>query len=306
MRPVVLAALLCISASAQPTAVFTYDVKTIEWPAEPEGLAQRLFEEWAKGCRATPGGGLFVLECPSVDLEHQDLTRIETRLALFRDLDETLRFAGCPDLEELERLRRRAEALRDRAPERAEKLLEDEAESRELCAEVEPGRTFSAVVEGDKLLALMRGRQLAFTLFRSEPKPREISTPYTPAPTEGSLPHAGPDTQRSYGPNPAEEPEWDPARIEPPLAKPKPGKPSRRAPAPAKTSLRTAAAQFSCSRGPARIRLDGADMGLAPLRMPLIAGRHTVEARLDERVLGTAEFEIEAGESLELDVCRSR
>ncbi len=311
MRSVVLAALLSVAASAQPTALFTYDVKTAKWPAEPEGLAPRLFEDWAGRCAAAPGGGLVVLECPppalaELDRQLPDLPLIETRLALFRDLDETLHFAGCPDLKELERVRRRAAALRKAAPDEARALLEEQAKSRELCAEIEPGQTFSVRIEGDKLLALTRGRQLAFSLFRSDPKPREISTPFPPKPTRGSLPHAGPDTQRIAGPNPADEPVWEPARIEPPLAESKPAKTSQRAPRPAKTSLRTAIAELSCSRGAARIHVDEAEVGLAPLRIPLMAGPHTVEARLDGRLLGAVKLEIEAGESLELDVCGNR
>ena len=109
MRAVVVMAFVCVPAFSQPTAVFTYDVKTAEWPAGPEGLAQRLFEEWARRCKAVPGGALTVLECPpSLEIDDPESARIETRLALFRDLDETLHLAGCPDLEELERSRRRA------------------------------------------------------------------------------------------------------------------------------------------------------------------------------------------------------
>ncbi len=304
MRVLAIGVLACSAAFSQPTAVFTFDVKTARWPAEPAEAAATLFKNWADRCKAVPGGGLVVLDCPApLDLDDPKVPVVETRLALFRDLDETLRFAGCPDLEGLEKMRRTAAALREHDPDQADALLETAAKNAELCAEVESGRTFSAQIEGKRLLALSRGRQIPFVLFRSEPKPKEISTPYTPAPSAGSLPHAGPMTTRTAEGMPSPEPVWAPAQIEPSLAEPSPAKTSKRAPGPARTSLRTGLALLTCSRGAAEIFIDGAGMGEAPVRTPLIAGRHRLEARAEGKTVGATEIDVDAGDSPEIDVC---
>ena len=298
----------CIAwAEPKPTAVYTLDHRHEEVTAtDPRGIRNAL-EGWARGCRIAEGGAIYRLECepPAKRREsEEDVESLPATLALFRDLEETVYLAGCPLLDE-ERMRRmereggKPEKERTRDPEL-------EADLRD-CADIETGRTFSAEVESEELRVVVRGRQLRLTLFETQPKARTTSTPYQPAPTRGSLGHAGPPTMAETGPNPASDPNWQPPSEPQASSRPRNPDASLRDPGVAKTTLRSGRVRVECGLGAAQIWIDGAFLGFAPLDAPLPAGRHSVVAKVkkDQSDLETS-FELEAGQTVRIDACAER
>ncbi len=248
---------------------------------------------WASACRIEPSGALAVLQCSPVaeplgaDSEESS-EKTPVTMALFRDLDETIYMAACPFVEE------------DRGPnadagESASKKLE--AQDLRNCLHVEAGQTFSTEIENEMLRIVVRGRQLAFRIYRVDEKPATISTPYVPTPSRRP-PDVGPATTRApKGMEPQNEPRWEP----PQLASASSGKPSQ-ADSPgievAHTSLRTGRVTIQCASREAAVLIDGAYMGTCPLTTTLVAGPHTLTVRQPGQQEQVKEASVEAGKTL--------
>ncbi len=304
LSPLLLAAPAAQAAQAvQLTAVFTLDALPIRLSGEAEeSLAERLEARVAE-CSITPGKEpLYRLDCPPEPAGPESPGRPAT-LALFRDLHETVYLAACPFFDPLDKKRRRSD------PD-AEDIEIEGLEGR-LCGDIEAGRAFSAEVHGDdELRIVIRGRQLRLRLYETRPRPRRISSSYTPKPSRGALGHAGPPTSsvaRSAAGTAlsSETPEWRPPTAED-RSRHSGGESRRaalRAPAPAKTSLRVGTLTLTCPFG-TDVWLDEAHIGACPIRMPLAAGRHELLFRRGGRTLEVREIQLEAGETLSVRIKR--
>ncbi len=302
--PAAVALELCaaIAAAAAPpasTAVFTLDaergilLEQADTPVAPQ------FEQWARRCRVEPGGAIYVLTCPPLvpDRPHDTATgsdrEIPVTLALFRDLEETVYLAGCPVFDK-------------EPPDPATTAGSEEAAGQldpadiQNCRDVSAGQTFATEVEGQTLKIVVRGRQLAFTIFDVLPPPRSISTPYVPTPSK-SLPRGGP---RSLQPPPeGMPPQSEPTFRPPPLDELSAGRPAKGKPADidqAKTSLRTGRLALDCSSSRAFVLVDDAYVGACPIEVPLLAGRHTVTLVRPATDPWVREIEIQPGKTLRL------
>ena len=149
---------------------------------------------------------------------------------------------------------------------------------------------------------LNRGRQLRLALFETIPKPKRISSSYTPAPSKGSLGPAGPSARTRSAAPPAESPDIE---FNPQLSERTARSGGRvvedsvRAPKPARTDLGVGTLTVRCPTG-ADVWVDGAHLGGCPIRMPLAAGRHEVTVRRGTRSLGTEEIVLERGKTFSL------
>ena len=293
------AAIVAAAAPATLTAVFTLDAKRAILLEQADTPVAAQFEQWARRCRIEPGGAIYVLTCPPLapGRPHDTATgsdhEIPVTLALFRDLEETVYLAGCPQLPE--------EPL---APPTASG---SESESGQLdpadiqnCRDVSAGQTFATEVEGQILKIVIRGRQLAFTIFDVLPPPRSISTPYVTPPSK-SLPRTGP---RSLQPPPEGiPPQSEPTFSPPPLEELSAGRPSKGKPADieqAKTSLRTGRLALNCASSRAFVLVDDAYVGACPIEVPLLAGRHSVTLLRPATDPWVREIEIQPGQTLRL------
>ena len=278
------------AAAADSTAVFSYDTATARLVPPPERSLGDLLAEWAESCQIVSEPGRWRLDCDAAPANAAPGDPAPVALALFRDLDETIYLAGCP-----------AEASSERESE--------EAPPAELpappCEELAAGQTYSAELDGDRLTIVFRGTALPLQVFRTQPKPRRISTAEPLEPSRASLGPSGPATVRA-----PEAPEQPEARFDPPpppdtATAPRNPEPSARGPRPAQTSLQTGEVRLSCSAGAAQLWLDGAVLGPAPATAPLSAGRHQARAVRSGVAPLEREFRIAAGQRLDLDVCGS-
>lgn len=235
---------------------------------------------------------LFRLSCPPESSEEDPPGRTAI-VALFRDLNETVYLAACPLIEP---------GKDDQTlGAEEERPLSDELIDR-LCADIEPGRTFTAETDRDAELRIVnRGRQLRLRLFETLPRGRDVSSSYDPKPSKGSLGPAGRATRSraADAPNPPE------SKFEPHLAENAARSGTRLAsksshdPGPARTGLGAGAVAVRCPRG-ADVWIDGAHLGACPIRMPLSAGRHEIVVMRGERTIASKEIRLEAGQSLSL------
>ena len=192
-----LGAVASLAAPAgRPTAVFTLDAQYSEFADVPGKSLKAQFQSWALTCDIVPHEGVFLLDCPPpLSAEHRretldDSEAVQASLVLFRDLDEVVYLAGCPVFEkesaESERDRRREQALAEPA-EKPSPFGVDERDARD-CRELAAGHTFSTEVERDSLKIVVRGRQLALTLFRVRPRRPILRLPISRGhPTCGKL-----------------------------------------------------------------------------------------------------------------------
>ena len=258
--------LLAEPPPALPTAVFTLDVERRTFDYEDIDSFQAKFQRWVRSCTIAPAGDLFALRCPPARpprrSEKDPAELIHASLALFRDLDETLYLAGCPLLENS------SESVRAERPGDERKRIVASATG-----------IVSPEVEQATLKIVIRGRQLAFSLFEVRSKERTISSPYELAPSRRAA-AVGPPTASPAPaalPPPA-EPSYSPPSLEN-LAR---GRPSARASADsplAKTSLRTGRLMISCPSSKAHVYVDGEYFGTCPVQRPLLEGRHSLLIR---------------------------
>lgn len=290
-----------------PTAAFTLDVQRERFFSGTPTPMNVQFDEWVRRCRIVAGGALYVLQCPPAEARvrsfHGDRApeSVEVSIALFRDLDEGIYLAGCPSVEELKRIEKRAKEPpilhfgQDSDTEQEEKEAA-EATQRD-CRDVAPGQTFSVEVEDEELRIVIRGRQLPFTIFGFHPKDKPIGTYDEPVITT-SAPRIGPRARVSKAGVP---------RVEPPLWHLPPAKAVARAVrlAGRDEPLRTGRFVVGCQT-PSPVYVDSAYMGLCPLDMPLIAGPHTLSAKRRGTNDWVREFRMEAGKTVEFRVPAAR
>jgi hypothetical protein len=279
------------------TAVFTLDADQRLLQQTPDNPLAGQMERWAGQCEIQPGGAVAELACPPADAAETRKTddpseTIPAALALFRDLNETVYLAGCPLIEKTPA---GGAAPQDGQTE-SEKL---KAEDLRNCRDIAAGQTFSAEVEGDVLRAVVRGRQLAFRVFRVQQKPQTIDTPYVPSPSR-RMPPTGPATRgERKGLEPQTEPHWEPTELTAPSA----GKPSESrvsGVAPAHTSLRTGRITIQCPSREFAVLIDGVYIGTCPITTTLIAGPHTIAVRPPGQPEQIREIQVEAGKSIQL------
>lgn len=293
-----------IAVAATPTAVFTLDAyhHTIyyddEHPIEPQ------LRKLAESARIVPGGAIFRLSVPEQpparrhnrpgETPADDPQSLPVTLALFRDLGETVYLAACPvppkdvQTDDGQRPSRRAVA---RLPQKRQPLKADI----EDCRDVEPGHTFSAEFADDLMQVVVRGRQVAFTIYRIQPKPRRTGTPYELSSSRLPPPSGPPpSTPPAEGMAPQSEPRWEPPEVAR-LSSSRPSEPVRSDLPPAQTSLRTGRVGVTCDSTRAQVYVDRAYIGACPIETPLVAGRHSILVRQPGSEDWTREVRIEAG-----------
>jgi PEGA domain len=283
------------------TAVFTLDVKQRILTEKPDDPLADQLARWASQCRiepgpTEPGGAIAVLDCaPSPEAPESQPTADSTEtipatLALFRDLDETIYFAGCPLVE-------KAVAARGDAPIPKAKQEKVKPEDSRNCRDIATGQTFSAELEGDQLQIVVRGRQLAMQVFEVQEKPKTTSSPYIPTPSK-PLPPTGPATTgERKGLESQNEPHWEPPQPAAASAG-KPSEPRVSDVEPAHTSLQTGRVTIQCPSREFGVVIDGAYMGTCPITTTLIAGPHTITIQRPEQADEVQEIRVEAGKSL--------
>ena len=299
-----------VAVAAQPTAVFTLDAyhHTIyyddEHPIEPQ------LRKLAESARIVSGGAVFKLSVPEQpparrhtrpgETQADYLKPLPVTLALFRDLAETVYLAACPvppkDIEagDGRPASRRAVAARahqKREPSKAD--IED-------CRDVEPGHTFSVEFAVDVMQVVVRGRQVPFTVYQIQPKPRRIGTPYELSssrlpPPSGPPPSTPPAEEAA----PQSQPRWEPPQVTQ-LSSSRPSEPVRSDLPPAQTSLRTGRLGVTCDSTRSHVYVDGAYLGACPIETPLVAGRHSILVRQPGSEDWTREIRIEAGVTIRL------
>ncbi|MDA1314653.1 MAG: hypothetical protein O2968_15040 [Acidobacteria bacterium] len=295
--------------SPHPTAAFTLHTQTERFFMDAVAPINRQVEDWVRGCKIVLGGALYELTCPParVDLRQFDGDRVsesvEISLALFRDLDEGIYLAGCPSLEQLEKIEKRHEEQANRGPQpktrAAQEQASQEAEkqaaeaTRRDCGDLASGQTYSLEVKDQDLRIVIRGRQLPFTIFGFRPKDKPIGT-YDKPPIPTDAPRIGPLPRVSEDGMP---------RTEAPLWHLPPAKAIARS---ARLTggggpLRTGRFVVACGT-PAPIYVDNGYLGVCPLDLPLIAGPHTLQAKYRDGRDWSREFRLGAGQTVEFDV----
>ena len=308
---------LAPAQAPHPTAVFTLDVVHERLPAN-EAFETR-FRQWLRTCEIRPGGPLHKLEClphrPSApQTEPEESASVASAqpapkgppattvaVALFRDLDETLYLAGCPVLRDA--LADQDEPLEQPSENQPAPDSPSEATEQSLfslaCADLEAGQTFSAEVQEGVITIVFRGRQLPLTLFETRPKRLSLGDPRSP-----KVSTTPPSSRKAIDPAtlPSQpSPQWSPPPLEElsgttAAATPGPGV------SPAKTSVRTGRVVVGCGRGPAAVYIDDVYMGVCPIDMPLIAGRHSATVKQQKGPDWIRQFEVAAGETVRLEV----
>jgi len=306
-------ALLTAAAAmgAHPTAVFTLDAyrHTIyyddEHPIEPQ------LRKLAESARIVSGGAIFKLSVPQqAQARERSLpgsTRADDRkplpvtLALFRDLDETVYLAACPAApKDAESRGGGPKSRRGAAGRPSEDPGEPSKADIEDCRDVEAGHTFSVEFDEDAMQVVVRGRQVAFTVYRVEAKQRRTGTPYELTASRLPAPSGpAPSTPPAEGMAPQSQPRWEPPAVAG-LSSSRPSEPVRSDLPPAQTSLRTGRVGVTCDSTRAQVYVDGAYVGACPIETPLVAGRHTVVVRQPGSEDWTREIRIEAGATIRL------
>lgn len=291
------------AAAGELTAVYSLDAEKAELTAPTaQALAART-RAWAGACRVVPGGALVELDCPP---PAEPRAGEEARFAatatavLFRDLEETVFVAACPSLDSIRKF------SPDETADEEDEPAGPSPDDRRDCEDLGTGQTYPAERFERGIRVVTRGRRFELTLYRTEPKPRTTRTPYELTPTRGSLGPAGPKNVTVYEPIAAPEITWEPQEEPAALAGSSNARRSLRDPGPARTDLRTGMLDVECSRtAEVRVFVDGVYLGRAPLRAPLVAGRHELTlAKAGEEEPHAIETRIEAGATATVEACR--
>lgn len=306
MRWIAVGLLLMLAAplaAGELTAAYAFDAKKAAFAAPTaETLAARI-RAWASGCRITPGGALYVLDCPPPpETASDEEVRFEAdaTAVLLRDLDETVYVSACPSLASVRKLREQPAGDKE-----TDKVARPAPDDRRDCEDLAAGQTYPAEVFEREIRLVTRGRRFALTLYRREPKPRTSRTPYELPPTRAALGPAGPDTARVYEPLPTPKVTWTPAEEPAARAGTRQARRALRDPGPAETDLRSGLLELECpGSAEARVFVDGVYLGRAPLRAPLVAGRHEIVVRKDGAQAEAHEAHVAAGETVVLKACR--
>lgn len=310
MGGLVLAGLPSVFAQApHPTAAFTLDTQHERFFMGAIAPINRQVEDWVRRCQIVLGGALYELICPPApaDLRHFDgdsvPESVEISLALFRDLDDSIYLAGCPSLDQLEKIEKGHEQQAGREPKPETRATQEESSeeaekqaaeaTRRDCRDVVSGQTFSLEVKDRDLRIVIRGRQLPFTIFGFHPRSKPIGT-YDEPPIPTDAPRIGPVPRVSKDGMP---------RTEAPLWHLPPAKAIARS---ARLTggngpLRTGRFIVACA-APTPIYVDTAYLGVCPLDLPLIAGPHTLHAKYREGPEWSREFRLGAGKTVEIRV----
>ncbi len=299
-----------LAQAPHPTAAFTLGTQSESFFFGAAAPINSQVEDWVRRCRIVPGGALYQLTCPPApaELRHFDgdsvPESVEISLALFRDLDESIYLAGCPSLDQLEKIEERSEERANRnlptelgtAREKAaEEQRKQAAEAtRRDCGDVAPGQTFSLEVKDRDLRIVIRGRQLPFTIFGFRPRDKPIGT-YDEPPIPTDAPRIGPVPRVAENGMPRiKAPLWH-------LPTAKAIARSVRLTGGAGEPLGTGRFVVSCEK-PTPIYVDSAYFGLCPIEMPLIAGPHTLQAKHRDGHEWNREFRLRVGQTIHLRV----
>jgi hypothetical protein len=238
------------SAVAQPvlTAVYTLaDHHTVRWTSDRDPV-----RKIAGVCQIVPAApASFTLVCAAPPVSDPRAGRRHYYgVVLFRDLEENLYVAAC------------AAATRDTR-----------------CNDLKAGQTFPAETEDQTIRVVIDQEQLSLRILEFRPKPTSIDSP-TPGTPSQVKPSPGAPSAPSWSNLPPSS--GTPSQVEPSRVSIASGAPSKVSISEVSIAVgppNSGKLNLYCAAPQARVFIDGKLAGPAPLEIPVIPGRHTVQVR---------------------------